>query len=84
MTPTEVIKEQILTLKAALTASSPTMSTLLRTIHQNLARDKDVVTLLSPEEIGIIVNGLMKQTNTIIAATAVKKKSLKNISLDDL
>lgn len=84
MTPAEVIQEQILTLKAALTAASPTMPTLLRTIHQNLQKDKDIVTLLTPIEVGIIVNGLMKQTNVVIATKATSKKKLKDISLDDL
>ena len=81
------LKEQIAQLQDALLLSNPGMSTMLRTIHTALAKDKDIVTLLSPEEVGTLVSGLMKQTNTIIATGIVKgagKKSSKNISVDDL
>lgn len=86
MTPTEQIQEQIATLKEALIAANPGMPTMLRTIHQALLKDKDIVTVLRDDEISVIVAGLMKQTNTVIAAAAVKRttKSLKNIGLDDL
>ena len=80
------VREQIAQLQGALIAANPGMPTMLRTIHAALAKDKDIVTLLSPEEIGVVVSGLMKQTNTVIAAGIVKgtKKSGKNISVDDL
>ena len=81
------LREQIAQLQNALVASNPGMPTMLRTIHTALRNDKDIVTILSPEEIGTVVAGLMKQTNTVIAAGIVKsssKKSGKNISVDDL
>lgn len=86
MTPAEQLKEQIAQLQAALLTAHPGMPTMLRTIHTALRADPTNVTLLSPEEVGVIVSGLLKQTNTIIAAVAVKSKGakLKNISLDDL
>ena len=80
------IKEQIAKLQDALTTANPGMPTMLRTIHRALLEDKSTVTLLSPEEVGILVSGLLKHTNTVIATTAAKstKKALKNVSLDDL
>lgn len=80
------IREQIMQLKEALVSSNPGMPTMLRTIHTALRQDKDIVTLLSPEEVGTIVSALMKQTNTVIAAVAVKKstKALKATTLEDL
>lgn len=86
MTPAEQLKEQIAQLQGALIASSPGMPTMLRTIHRALQADKDTVTLLTPEEVGILVNGLIKHTNTVIATTAAKTKTkaLKNVSMDDL
>ena len=82
------LREQIATLQEALISSNPGMPTMLRTIHTALRADPAIVTLLTPEEIGTVVSGLMKQTNTIIAAAAVSKnsstKALKNISVDDL
>lgn len=88
MNQAEQVRESILTLRDALIFNNPGMPTMLRTIHTALRADAAMVTVLSEEECGTIVAGLMKQTNTIIAAGAVKgagaKKSLKNISLDML
>jgi len=88
MTPAQQLQEQIASLQNMMVTANPGMPTMLRTIHKALQADKDIVTLLSPEEVGVIVSGLMKQTNTVIATAAVKKssntKALKNINLDDL
>ena len=81
------IQEKLAGLEAALTSSTPGISTLLRDIHVNLKRDPDVVTLLSEEECGILVAGLKKQTATEIATSALKsgkKKSLKQMTISDL
>ncbi len=83
MTPADQLREQIATLKEALISANPGMPTMLRTIHTALQKDKDIVTLLSEEEIGVVVAGLLKQTNTVITAAKVKKPSSK-LSLDDL
>jgi hypothetical protein len=87
MTPVEQLKEKVLTLQTAILEAHPTMPVLLREIHQNLKADQEIVTLLSDEEIGIIVQGLMKQTQTVILSTIAKKgtgKSLKKTSVDDI
>ena len=88
MTPTQQLQEQILSLQSALISANPGIPTMLRTIHTALRVDKDLVTLLSPEEKGVIVQGLMSITNTIIATAAVKgtgsKKALSKLTLDDL
>ena len=86
MNKADQISEQIASLQQALVTSNPGMPTMLRTIHQALLHDKDIVTVLTDEEIGVVVSGLMKQTNTVIATAATKKstKSLRNVSLDDL
>lgn len=87
MTPHEAISLKILELDASLKASTPNMATLLREVHQNLRLDPDIVTLLSPEEVSIIVSGLSKQTQTQIITAITsggKGKSLKKISIDDI
>jgi len=87
MSPIEQLREKVGTLQTALLEAHPTMPVLLREIHQNLKQDEEIVTLLSEEEIGIIVQGLMKQTNTVILAGIAKKgtgKSLKKTTLEDL
>lgn len=80
------IKEKILQLEEALLAQHPSMPTLLQEIHANLRANPDVVTLLTEPEIGTIVNGLSKQTQTSIATAALKSrtKSVKSLTLADL
>ena len=84
MTPAEQLQENILALQSKLLAVAPDMPVLLRSIHNQIKADPELVTLLSEEEIGIIVTGLKKQTATEIATTAAKKKSAKSITLTDL
>lgn len=86
MTPSEQIKEKIISLESALLAQHPSMPTLLRDIWQQLKSNPDCVTLLDETEIGVIVNGLQKQTATQIATVALKSKgkSLRSITASDL
>jgi len=89
LTAVQQVSESIAALQAALLSANPAMPTMLRTIHKQLQADKDIVTLLTPEEVGILVSGLLSQTNTVIAAAAVKtakskSKKLSAITLDDL
>lgn len=69
------LKEKVASLQAAMLEAHPTMPVLLRTIHTQLRKDPELVTCLDEEEIGIIVNGLKKQSNTEIATTTVKQAS---------
>lgn len=69
------LKEKVASLQAAILESHPTLPVLLRTIHTQLRNDPELVTTLDDEEIGIIVNGLKRQTNTEIATTTVKQAS---------
>lgn len=80
------IKEKTLQLEQALLSQHPSMPSLLKDIWLTLKQNPDQVTLLSEEDIGIVVRGLKQQTKTEISTTALKTKgkSLKNISLDDL
>ena len=75
------IKEKVAKLQEAILSAHATMPVLLRTIHQQLRSDPELVTTLDEEEIGIIVNGLKKQTNTEIATAATKKSSTSTASL---
>lgn len=90
MTPAEQLKEKILSLEQALLSVHPTMPVLLRDIHEKLKQDAEIVTLLSEEEIEIIVRGLKQQTKTELATSLLKSakssttKSLKKIGVSDL
>ena len=83
----EIISLKIADLADALTTSHPRMPSLLRDIHTHLKNDPDVVTLLSADDVSIIIEGLAKQTQTTITTSILsgsKGKSLKKISVDDI
>ena len=69
------VQEKLGELEEALLNRSPEMPTILRTLHRQLKRDEELVTLLVDEECAILVNGLKKQTATNIATNVVKKKT---------
>lgn len=86
MNLSEQLSEKILSLNNALESQHPSMPSLLQEIWKNLKANPDCVTLLTEEEIGVIVNGLKKQTATEIATVALKSKtkSLKSLGVADL
>lgn len=87
MTPHESMSLKIAELSVSVRATLPNMPTLLRDIHTILKNDSDLVSVLSPEEVGIIVSGLAAQTQTTITNSVLsggKGKSLKKISVDDI
>lgn len=87
MTNVEVLQEKVGSLREMLLTAHPGMPVMLREIHQKLKQDPEIVTILSEEEIGIIVSGLKRQTQVQILAAVAKKgtgKSLKKTTLADL
>lgn len=66
------LKESVTDLQAKLLSRHPQMPTLLHTIHKTLRQYPEQVTVLSPEEINVIVEGLKVQTNTQFAVAATK------------
>ena len=81
------ISEKILSLQEALLSQHSQLPTLLREIWQTLKANPNCVTILTEEEVGVIVNGLKRQTATEIATVAIKNsktKAIKNISVTDL
>lgn len=83
-------KSKISQLQESLLEAHPSMPILLREIHTQLRKDPELVTIISEDEIGIIVNGLKKQTNTEIATkvkttkAATMKKQVANVNIDDI
>lgn len=86
MTPAEQVQEQLAYMQEQLTQATPNIATLLRTIHQQLKKDPEIVTILSEEECQILVNGLKEHTKIEISTVAAKKKkpSLKNLTLESI
>ena len=81
------VQEKLLHLQAALLAATPDMPTLLRDIHTQLKKDPEVVTILTEDQCAVIVQGLVKVTNSTIAAAAISKapkKALSKITVSDL
>ena len=79
------LQMKIASLQNAILTAHPTMPILLKEIHTILKNDPSNVTLLSEDDISVIVSGLKLQTKTEIAAATMKKKtSLKNVGLADL
>lgn len=74
MTPdqTTELRIKVAELQQALLTAHPTIPVLLRTIHTQLRKDPEIVTIMSPEEIGIVVNALKVQTRTEISTTVAK------------
>ncbi len=70
------LRAKVHDLESVLIAAHPRMPSLLRDIHTQLRKDPEIVTLMSEEEIGILVRGLMLQTNTVIATSVVKAPSV--------
>lgn len=71
-------------LEEALISSHPAMPGILRDIHQQISKDPELVTVLTDEQIGVIVNGLKKQTNTELSGSVAKQSKAKDkkIKLD--
>ncbi len=79
--------ERINALEFALNERTPNLPVLLKEIHTALHADPENVTLMTEEQINVIVRGLMAQTNTYIATSIVKStttKKLKNLSINDI
>ncbi len=67
-----LLKEKVASLEAALLSAHPTMPALLKEIHSALRAQPENVTLMSEEEIAVIVRGLQKQTGTYLAESVSK------------
>lgn len=87
MSQADQIHSKIIEIEEALIAGNPNLPIMLRTIHTAIREDHSTVTILSEDEISVLVRGLMKQTATVIAAEATAKKAgkaLKNMTADDI
>jgi len=72
------LKEKCAELSNLLLAKHPRMPVLLREIHTALRQQPENVTLLSEEDISIIVNGLKVQTGVEFAKSATAGPGAKS------
>tara|TARA_R110000796_G_scaffold45451_1_gene109932 strand:+ start:138 stop:410 length:273 start_codon:yes stop_codon:yes gene_type:complete len=77
------VQEKLANLEQMLVNNTPNIAELLRIIHRQLHSDPALCTLLSEEEISILVRGLKKQTNTVMAtkANAKPKKAMSKMQV---
>ena len=77
LSPTEgfMLKEKVAELEQRILSKHPSMPVLLAQIHKTISAQPEQVTLLSEEEIGVIVDGLKIQTGVEFAAAATKPGS---------
>lgn len=73
-----ILKEKVAALQASILAKHPSLPTLLSEIHKNIKANPEQITLLSEEDIGIIVNGLEIQTKTFLMSTVSKPAAAKS------
>lgn len=85
------IQLKLADLQSALLEKNPQMPLLLRDIHSQLKQNPEVVTLMTEEEIAVVIAGLSQQTLTHLSGSTLKsaksasgKASLKKVSTDDL
>jgi len=83
----EQLQGKIAEMSEILENSAPGLPTLLRTIHSQLKKDPDLVTILTDEECSVLVKGLKEHTKIELACVAIKSKprvALKNTTVADL
>jgi hypothetical protein len=74
------LKEKVGQLSTAILEKHPKMPTLLREIHTTIRQYPEQVTLLTEEEISVIVSGLAVQTNVAFAQSATKPAAAKSVT----
>ena len=74
------IKEKIESLKAKILEKHPLMPNLLQEIHRALSAQPEQVTLLSEEEMNVIIQGLEAHTNTFLMTAAATKTPSKSVN----
>lgn len=82
----EPFKMKLAELQQALENEVPDFPLLLRDIHRTMSDDPNVVTIMTPEEIGTVVAGLSRHTNTTIVTAKPTKtaKRTQPLTADDL
>jgi len=78
---TFALQEKVAELSAALLSKHPTMPSLLQTIHKTLRQYPEQVTVLSPQELNVVVEGLKVQTMTVFAEKTTKPSTSATASL---
>jgi len=72
MTPYEQVSERLLALQQAILSRHPTMPTILQEVWKNLKAQPENVTLLTEEQMAVVVSGLEVQTNVSLAQATTK------------
>ena len=83
----EQLHSKIQEIDTTLNQSLPGLAGLLRTIHTQIKKDPELVTLLSDEECSVLVRGLKDHTKIELACASIKgapRKALSKTTVADL
>lgn len=81
----EPFKMKLAELEQQLEGQVPGFATTLRDIHRELARDVNIVTILSQKEIALIVSGLARHMDTtVVVAKKSSSRKTQPILVDEL
>lgn len=71
-------------LESAMESSIPDYKNKLRDIHSMLLADPETVTLMTDEQIGLVVRGLIQFSGEELVAAEAKKSKSSKLKADDL
>lgn len=78
-------RKELAEIEMRLNDESPNFGVILRDLHRAIADDPNIVTVLTPEEIGIITKGLATTANvTISVAKKTSTRRTQQITVDDI
>lgn len=80
MTPHEQVKERIEFIAAIMVSETPKLPSVIGEIRALLAKNPEVATLLSEEEIGQLVAGMATRANIKMAEMSAKTARTKKVS----
>jgi hypothetical protein len=75
-----ILKEKVAALEQTILAKHPSLPSLLAEIHKNIKANPEQITLLSEDDIKIIVNGLEIQTKTFLVQSVTKAPSKSKVA----
>lgn len=84
--PIFAIMERMEKIQDTMTRNDPELATHLKVVHKTLGQYEDLPHILTPEEIGVLMNGFKKHAGMVLIAEKPRgSKSKKDkIGLDDI
>lgn len=81
MSTVQHVQGKLAELQEALDEQVPGFAYILKDIHESLRADPEVVTILTDEEISVIVKGLERHAGQVVVPAKAKKASSKKFAV---